>query len=99
MHGGDSLSSEPQNLGGEGDPPGATGTGDRAIRLQRIFTTWGTVLYVDVTSGELRHGNVDDRPANTIFVPEGSGGRIMYCPGRVGPLRPGSLEELEWTSR
>ena len=42
----------------------------------RIFTTWGTVLYVDPASGELRHGPIDGSPENAFFLadarPEGS---------------------------
>jgi glycosyltransferase involved in cell wall biosynthesis len=34
----------------------------------RLFTTWGTVLYVDIESGELRHGPIDSSPANALFV-------------------------------
>jgi len=33
-----------------------------------IYTTWGTVLYVDSASGQLRHGPVDTSPSNTVFV-------------------------------
>ena len=42
----------------------------------RIFTTWGTVLYVDPASRELRHGPIDGSPENAFFLadprPEGS---------------------------
>jgi hypothetical protein len=34
----------------------------------RLFTTWGTVLYVDADSGELRHGPIDSGPENAVFV-------------------------------
>ena len=34
----------------------------------RLFTTFGTVLYVDIASGELRHGPIDTSPANAVFV-------------------------------
>ena len=36
----------------------------------RIFTTSNSVLYVDGTSGELRHGPIQVSPANVHFVPE-----------------------------
>jgi len=36
----------------------------------RIFTTWGTVLYVDPASGELRHGPIDGSPENAFFLPD-----------------------------
>jgi glycosyltransferase involved in cell wall biosynthesis len=34
----------------------------------RLFTVWGTVLYVDVDSGELRHGAIESSPANAMLV-------------------------------
>ena len=34
----------------------------------RLFTAFGTVLYVDVASGELRHGPIESSPANAVFV-------------------------------
>lgn len=34
----------------------------------RLFTAFGTVLYVDVASGELRHGPAESSPANAFFV-------------------------------
>lgn len=34
----------------------------------RLFTTWGTMLYVDTGSGELRHGAIDTSPENAAFI-------------------------------
>jgi glycosyltransferase involved in cell wall biosynthesis/predicted O-methyltransferase YrrM len=34
----------------------------------RLLTAFGTVLYVDAASGELRHGPVESSPANAWFV-------------------------------
>ncbi len=34
----------------------------------RLVTVFGTVLYVDAASGELRHGPHDSSPANAAFV-------------------------------
>jgi glycosyltransferase involved in cell wall biosynthesis len=34
----------------------------------RLFTTFGTVLYVELASGQLRHGAIDGSPPNAIFV-------------------------------
>ena len=34
----------------------------------RIFTTWGSVLYVDPGSLELRHGPIDTSPENVFFL-------------------------------
>jgi glycosyltransferase involved in cell wall biosynthesis len=35
-----------------------------------LFTAFGTVLYVDVATGRLRHGPVESSPANAVFVAE-----------------------------
>jgi len=49
----------------------------------RIFTTRGTVLYVDPISGELRHGATETSPENAVLVAEsmetgaGGWGRIV----------------------
>ena len=48
----------------------------------RLFTTFGTVLYVDVVSGELRHGPSESSPANAYFVAD---------PSSAGPRRQGWL--------
>jgi hypothetical protein len=51
----------------------------------RLFTTWSTVLYVDVGSGELRHGANETSPENAVFIadPMASAprrqGRIMHA--------------------
>jgi hypothetical protein len=34
----------------------------------RLFTTWGTALYVDPASGELRHGAIESSPHNAFLV-------------------------------
>jgi len=34
----------------------------------RLITAFGTVLYLDPASGELRHGDVATSPANAYFV-------------------------------
>jgi glycosyltransferase involved in cell wall biosynthesis len=39
-----------------------------ALPPARVFTTWGTVLYVDAASGQLRHGAIETCPANAVFV-------------------------------
>jgi len=48
----------------------------------RLFTAFGTVLYVDVESGTLRHGAVESSPTNVAFLAE---------PASLGPLRRGRL--------
>jgi hypothetical protein len=47
----------------------------------RLFTTWGTVLYVDAASGELRHGPIDTSPANAVLV---AAPRLTASPRRGG---------------
>jgi glycosyltransferase involved in cell wall biosynthesis len=34
----------------------------------RLFTTFGTVFYVEIASGQLRHGAIDGSPPNAIFI-------------------------------
>jgi hypothetical protein len=48
----------------------------------RLFTAFGTVLYLDVASGELRHGAIETSLANAVFVRD---------PGSAGPHRQGWL--------
>jgi glycosyltransferase involved in cell wall biosynthesis len=48
----------------------------------RLFTAFGTVLYVDVVSGELRHGTIESSPANAVFAAN---------PNSAGPQRHGYL--------
>jgi len=40
---------------------------DRELNT-RVFSVWGTVLYVDPATGQLRHGPIDESPENVIFV-------------------------------
>jgi hypothetical protein len=40
-------------------------------RPARIFTTWGTVLYVDSASGQLRHGPIETSPEIPSLSPNG----------------------------
>ncbi len=55
-----------------------------ALRPARLFTTFGTVLYVDSVSGELRHGAIETSPANAVLVPHAAPvplrrfGSLMY---------------------
>ena len=44
----------------------------------RLLTAFGTGLYVDVASGELRHGPIESSPANAVFVAD---------PSSAGPHR------------
>jgi hypothetical protein len=55
----------------------------------RLFTTWGTMLYVDPASGELRHGAIETSPENAVIAaaPEamraGRWGRIIHTANGV----------------
>jgi hypothetical protein len=44
----------------------------------RVFTTHGTVLYVDPTTGELRHGLPAISPANAKIVLHGPNAQIVH---------------------
>lgn len=56
----------------------------------RLFTAFGTALYIDVASGELRHGPIETSPANAVFVVDLSSARphrrgwLMYDTNRAG---------------
>ncbi len=43
-------------------------TAPSTLPLARLYTTWGTVLYVDDASGQLRHGATETSPSNAVFV-------------------------------
>ena len=57
-----------------------------AVRPARLFTTFGTVLYVDSVSGELRHGAIESSPANAVLAP--------HAPPVL--LRPSGYLMYEW---
>jgi len=57
----------------------------------RLFTAFGTVLYVDVASGRLRHGPAETSPANAVFVAEPGWGQ----PDRKGRLMHDKGDSLE----
>ena len=48
----------------------------------RLVTVFGTVVYVDAASGELRHGEIETSPPNAMFLAE---------PSSPGPRRRGWL--------
>jgi glycosyltransferase involved in cell wall biosynthesis len=57
----------------------------------RLFTAFGTVLYVDAESGELRHGDVAASPANVFFAAEPGAprrGRLVTDAGEPLAVRP-----------
>jgi hypothetical protein len=59
----------------------------------RLFTVFGTVLYVDVASGHLRHGPVESSPVNALFVAE-PGWRQSHRRGRLMQDKGDSLEPI-----
>jgi hypothetical protein len=61
-------------------------TSNASILRPRLFTTHGTVLYVDPVSGALRHGPPEDSPANARLLLDGAHAQIMH--GAAGSLRP-----------
>ena len=55
------------------------GVNNSQIRLrERIFTSHGTVVFVDPESGELRHGSADLCPANVAILHEGERARLRF---------------------
>ncbi len=59
----------------------------------RLITAFGTVLYVDVVSGHLRHGPVESSPANAVFVAD-PGWRQPHRKGRLMQDKGDSLEPI-----
>jgi hypothetical protein len=57
-----------------------------AVERSRLFTTHGTVLYVDPSSGNLRHRRLEESPTNAGLVTDGARGRLMYSV--AGSVRP-----------
>jgi glycosyltransferase involved in cell wall biosynthesis len=60
----------------------------------RLFTTWGTVLYVDSVSGELRHGPIDTSPENAAFVAASAGCGGRYRQGSIVHRQDGTCEPI-----
>jgi glycosyltransferase involved in cell wall biosynthesis len=58
-----------------------------------LFTVFGTVLYVDVVSGHLRHGPIETSPANALFVAD-PGWRDAHRVGRLMHDKGDSLEPI-----
>lgn len=44
----------------------------------RLFTVFGTVLYVDAATGELRHGAVETSPGNAGLLDDDGAGRLAH---------------------
>jgi glycosyltransferase involved in cell wall biosynthesis len=59
----------------------------------RLFTAFGTVMYVDPFTGELRHGPVESSPANVFFEPGNNSGGTNR-PGRLIYAVNGSPEPI-----
>jgi hypothetical protein len=50
-------------------------------RPARLYTTHGTVFYVDKVTKELRHGSVSDAVDNVVFVSNDKVGRLVHRAG------------------
>lgn len=59
---------------------------NKSATAPRLFTTHGTVVYVDRNSGQLRHGAVSGSPTNARLVSDGAHGQVV-CE-TAGPLQP-----------
>jgi hypothetical protein len=68
---------DPINLAANSGLSQLSVTAQSTTPSNRLFTTHGTVLYVDPTSGELRHGPPDSSPINASLVSGGSYGQII----------------------
>lgn len=44
---------------------------DQTGSPERVFTSHGTTLFVDILSGELRHGHFEHCPSNVVLIREG----------------------------
>ena len=65
----------------------ADGEASKSPPAMRIVTTHGTIFYVDIASGELRHGTAASRPHNARFAAQGERGQILYeSDGRLHPV-------------
>ena len=49
------------------------------MRQTLLLTSHGTVVFVDTTSGELRHGPLVGSPSNVVLVREGGQGGVQVC--------------------
>ena len=63
----------------------------------RLFTIWGTVLYVDGESGELRHGPIDNSPENAAFL-AAPAGDPLYRQGSIVHRRDGMCEPVAFVA-
>ncbi len=60
----------------------------------QLFTAFGTVLFVDAASGELRHGPIESSPANVLFEPDKNlPGHFRW--GRLVHAANGSSEPID----
>ncbi|TGT14945.1 hypothetical protein EN815_36665, partial [Mesorhizobium sp. M4B.F.Ca.ET.172.01.1.1] len=59
----------------------------------RLFTAFGTVLFVDPSTGELRHGAFESSPANAYFE-SGKNSPEGHRQGRLVCVADGSPEPI-----
>lgn len=65
-----------RNTKGDATAPARSGTTEDLYRGERVvlFSWWGTVVYLDESTRELRHGLPEHHPANVVLVPCGPPG-------------------------
>jgi hypothetical protein len=56
---------------------------NQIVAVTRLFTAHGTVMFVNLPSGELRHGPLAGSPPNVILVREGEQARLRFV-GKEG---------------
>jgi FkbM family methyltransferase len=54
---------------------------NQASFVKRIFTSHGTTLFVDTSSGELRHGLLEHSPNNVLLTQDGEFAHICFIDG------------------
>jgi glycosyltransferase involved in cell wall biosynthesis len=57
----------------------------------RLFTTFGTVFYVEIASGQLRHGVIDSSPPNAVLV----GDQGVLEGSRIGWIMHDTADSLQ----
>ncbi|MCA0048621.1 hypothetical protein LB577_16985 [Mesorhizobium sp. B283B1A] len=67
---------------------------DDLLKPAQLFTAFGTVLFVDTASGQLRHGPTESSPANLLFEPDENMPR-HFRPGRLVHAASGSSEPID----
>ncbi|UCI19166.1 FkbM family methyltransferase [Mesorhizobium sp. B2-1-8] len=51
---------------------------DQISSAERVFTSHGTTLFVDILSGELRHGSFQNCPSNVVLMRDGAVANLKF---------------------